>query len=278
MQIQTFPITVTEEEAGKPHFGAPAMLTAYLLENHEQDPDRVRPAVLVCPGGGYRHLSRRENQAVALQYLAMGYHTFVLEYSLAPNTFPYALMEIAKSVALIREKHSEWKVMKDKIVVSGFSAGGHVALSLGVFWHHDFLSKALHLQPEDIRPDAMLLCYPVITATEKCHPGSFEALLGDQVNDQHMRDFVSLEKQVSEKTPRTFLWHTWTDQAVPVQGSLLFAAACEKAGVNLELHIYPTGRHGLSLATRETSGPDMERAEPQCQSWISLAKEWLASL
>ena len=278
MQMQTFPITVTEEEAGKPHFGAPAMLTAYLLDNHERDPERTRPAVLVCPGGGYQHLSYRENQAIALQYLAMGYHTFVLEYSLAPNTFPYALMEIAKSVALIRKKQKEWRVQEDKIIVSGFSAGGHVALSLGVFWHHDFLSQALHLNPEDIRPNALLLCYPVITAVGKCHPGSFEALLGDQVNDPQMRALVSLENQVTEKTPPTFLWHTWTDQAVPVQGSLLFAAACEKAGVNLELHIYPTGRHGLSLATAETSGPDTSMVEPRCQSWVPLAKEWLATL
>lgn len=276
MKILTFSIPVTEAEAGCPHFGESAVLTAYLLDNNEINPKRLRPAVVICPGGGYRHLSYRENQAIAMQYLAMGCHAFVLEYSLAPNAFPYALMELAKSTALIREHSEEWYVADDKIIVSGFSAGGHLALSLGVFWNHDFLSTALKMTPETIRPDGLLLCYPVITSTEKCHPGSFEALLGDAVNDPKMRDLVSLEKQVSPQTPRTFLWHTWTDQSVPVAGSLLFAAACEANDVNLEMHIYPAGRHGLALADAESSDSTSEsHNEPQCQSWISLAKTWI---
>lgn len=277
MKIQTFPISVTEEEAGSPHIGSPAMLTAYILDNHDLDPNRLRPAVIICPGGGYQHLAPRENQAIAMQYLAMGCHAFVLEYSLMPNVFPYALMEIAKSTALIRSKQKEWHVDPDKILVSGFSAGGHVALSLGVFWKKDFLSSSLHLSPEEIRPNGVILCYPVIASCYKFHPGSFSALLGNKADDPKMRDLVSLDKQVTSDLPRTFLWHTWTDQAVPVAGSLMFATACETAGVNLEMHIYASGHHGLALADAESSNPDGNHIEPSCQSWISLVKTWITT-
>lgn len=277
MKIQVFPISVTEAEAGHPHIGEPAQLTAYLLDNNTQAPDRLRPAIIICPGGGYTHLSSRENQAIAMQYLAMGLQTFVLEYSIAPNTFPYALMEMAKSVALVREHHAEWHIKPDCILISGFSAGGHAALSLGVFWHRSSLCEALQVDAEQIKPNGMILCYPVISSGDKCHPGSFQSLLGDNCEDAKMRELLSLEKQVTEQTPRTFLWHTWTDQTVPVLGSLKFALACEQAGVNLEMHIYPQGKHGLALADLESCDSTLSCMEPQCQNWIQLAKTWIST-
>ncbi|MCI6888191.1 MAG: alpha/beta hydrolase [Lachnospiraceae bacterium] len=252
-----------------------AEYTAYLLDADNLKPDRVRPAVIVCPGGGYEHLAQREGEPIAMQYLSMGYHAFVLRYSVAPARFPTALQELALLVSRIRQYAAEWHVKPDQIVVSGFSAGGHLACSLGAFWNRAFVYEPLGLTPELIRPNAMILGYPVISAGPCCHPGSFRQLLGERAEEESMRQLVSLELQVGAHTPKTFLWHMMTDQSVPVQNSFLLAQALAEHHVSLELHIYPVGNHGLALGTQETSGGQAKYVEPQCQSWISLAKCWL---
>ncbi len=236
---------------------------------------KLRPAVILCPGGGYRHLSPREAEPVAMQYLSMGCHAFVLRYSTAPARFPTALLELALLVSEVRAHAAEWGVDPDKIIVSGFSAGGHLACSLGAFWNREFVYEPLGVEMEAIRPNGMILCYPVISSGPCCHSGSFENLLGDDAGDEKKRMLVSLEHQVGSHTPKTFLWHTVTDQSVPVQNSLLLAEALVKHGVNLELHLYPTGCHGLALATEETTNGQERYLVPQCQSWITLVETWL---
>lgn len=118
----------------------------------------------------------------------------------------------------------------------------------------------------------------MITSGPFCHPGSIESLLGPDACDQEKRRLVSLELQAGPHTPPTFLWHTYTDQTVPVENSLLFADALRSHGVSLEMHLYPRGRHGLSLATHEVEGGDGRYYEPGCQGWISLAKAWIRNL
>ena len=277
MKLLTFQITLPDHiKTG--HTGKDAVLTVYLRSPLAGDPDKKRPAILICPGGGYRRLSDREAEPIAMQYLAMGYHAMVLEYSVAPNTFPTALLELATAMALIREHAGAWSVDSDRIIVSGFSAGGHLACSLGVFWDRDFVAAPLSLIPEQIKPNGLILCYPVISSGPDCHRDSFLNLLGRQAEDSEARDQVSLELQVGPQMPGTFLWHTWTDQSVPVENSLLLAQACAKAGVNLEMHLYPIGIHGLALAAEDSAEPGHKQVEPQCQSWIPLAKTWLQNL
>lgn len=277
MKLQTFQITLPDALAAG-HTGAPATLTVYLRTPLACAPDRKRPAVLICPGGAYLRVSDREAEPVAMQYLSMGYHAMVLDYSVSPNTFPTALLELAASIALIREHASRWAVDTDKIIVSGFSAGGHLACSLGVFWNQDFVSVPLGLTAEQIRPNGLILCYPVISSGPDCHRDSFKHLLAENSDDDRARKAVSLELHVGPHVPKTFLWHTWTDQSVPVENSILLAQAYAKAGVNLEMHLYPTGVHGLSLATGDTSEPDGKYVETQCQSWMPLVKTWLEHL
>lgn len=277
MIVKHISIDVTSEQTGKPVFGGPADLTAYILEPVEGIGDKKRPAVLLCPGGGYHKLSVREDQPVVMKYLAAGFHVFVLHYSLAPNVFPRALMELALSMKMIREHGDEWNVDVDRIAVSGFSAGGHLACSLGVFWDKEWLCEALGVEPEMIRPNGMILCYPVITSGEYCHAGSFECLLGNEAakKDEILRRMVSLEYQVGTQVPKTFLWHTWTDQSVPVENSLALQQALRKAGVNVEAHLYPVGPHGIALGTEETQGVNGKYLEPYCESWIGLAVRWI---
>ena len=168
--------------------------------------------------------------------------------------------------------------MVDRIAVSGFSAGGHLACCLGVFWDREWLYGALGVKPEMIRPDGMILCYPVITSGEYCHKGSFECLMGAEASkkDEKLRRLLSLEYQVGPQVPKTFLWHTWTDQSVPVENSLLLLQALRKAGVNVEAHLYPMGPHGITLGTEETQGIDQKYLAPYCESWMGLAIRWIS--
>lgn len=272
MRLETRDITVPGQ------LSSPAKLTGYIIDPVSAAPGRLRPAIVICPGGGYSMCSDKESEPVALQFLAMGYHAFLLHYSVAPNHFPTALLELAEAVAGIRDHAEEWKVDSDKILVCGFSAGGHLACSLGVFWNREMVQLPVNRTAEQIKPNGLILCYPVITAGRHAHEGSFENLMGSEaVLRQEQRDLLSLDMQVGAHTPKTFLWHTFTDQSVPVENSLQLAAALRKQGVNFELHIYPSGVHGLSLANAETGGSDERHLEPCCESWIPLLKMWLGN-
>lgn len=266
---EEYPITVPGQKTG------PAILTVFRIDNISVAPDKKRPMAVICSGGGYSRISDREKEPILLQFLSWGVSACLLEYSVAPNEFPVALQELASAVALLRSHEKEWQIDKDKIVTCGFSAGGHLAASLGVFWNQDFVFRPLGLSPEEIKPNGQILCYPVITSGIKAHRESFEMLLGQKLKEEGMLELVSLENQVSGQTPRTFLWHTVPDPTVPVENSLLFAQALAKEGVRFEMHIFPEGGHGLSLATEETAGMRDLMLEPYCSSWISMAKAWM---
>ena len=163
--------------------------------------------------------------------------------------------------------------------MEGCSAGGHLAASLGVFWDEDFLAESQGLSASEhelLRPDGLLLCYPVITSGEFAHRGSFENLLGSR--QEGLGEKLSLEKQVTSKVPKTFIWHTFADQSVPVENSLLFVSALRRAGVPTEFHMYEKGAHGLALADKLTETNDGRAVQEECTSWIRLAHTWLESL
>jgi acetyl esterase/lipase len=255
-----------------------AKLYTYILNNSpEIDISRKRPTIVICPGGGYEFTSDREAEPIAIRMNAMGFNAFVLRYSVRPATFPSALMELAKAVALIRKNAEQWNIDVNKIIVAGFSAGGHLAASLGVFWNNPLLSESLGISNEVIKPNGLILSYPVITSGANAHKGSFEALLGDKI-DTKLND-LSLEKQVSKDTPPTFLWHTYTDITVPVENSFMFAEALLKNKISLEMHIYPNGVHGLSLGTEETKRKDNDLTlQSEVENWIEMAGRWIKGL
>ena len=244
-------------------------LVTYLTDNASVEAERRRPLVLIFPGGGYHFLSPREAEPVALRLLSLGVNAVVVNYSVAPARYPTALQEAAEAVAYAHAHAEEWLCDAHKVAVMGFSAGGHAACHIGVRWQE-------MLQGRACRPDAMILCYPVITAGEFAHRGSFVNLLGEA--HDALCDSVSLEKRVSEDTPPTFLWHTWEDEAVPVENSLLFAAALRRHGVPCEMHIYQRGHHGLALCNGETCAADGARRQDECSNWIDMAARWLKEL
>lgn len=161
-----------------------ADLYTYFLDNSiEMNINRKRPVVVICPGGGYTMTSDREAEPIAMQYLAKGYHSVILRYSVEPARYPLALLQLAKSVAFLRENAAEFHIDTNKIVIQGFSAGGHLAASLGVFWKKNFIAETLGIDSEMVKPNGMILSYPVITSGEFAHTGSFECLLGEDYND-----------------------------------------------------------------------------------------------
>lgn len=254
------------------------LYTYFLDSSIEMRPNEKRPVILMCPGGGYEMTSDREAEPMAMQFLAMGYHVAVLRYSVCPVRYPAALLQVAESVLYLKEHADEYHIDPEKIVVQGCSAGGHLAANYGIAWNSPFLTKLMGIEndPERLRVAGLLLCYPVITSGEKAHEESFRNLLGEQYEEK--KEELSLENQVTPDTPPTFLWHTATDETVPVENSLYFFQACLQQGVSAELHIYPVGGHGLSLANEETCRANGIGVQKECQSWIGLAQTWLEEI
>lgn len=249
-------------------------VTAYCPNvSPELDQNAKRISVLICPGGSYEFCSFREAEPIALAFNSLGYNAFVLNYSVAPVRYPQALLEVSASVALIRSKAEYFHADPQKIAVCGFSAGGHLAASLGVFWNEQFITDTLSIGEGSNRPNAMILGYPVITSGKYAHQGSMDCLLGKNA-PKELVEKMSLELQVSENTPPTFIWHTFDDDCVPCENTLLFANALRGKNIPFELHIFPKGVHGLSLSNKITA-KYKEQDLPHVAKWFNLCHEWL---
>ncbi|WOC31419.1 MULTISPECIES: alpha/beta hydrolase [Caproicibacterium] len=258
--------------------GSSAVLYTYVRGSSEEiSPSRTWPAMLVCPGGGYCMTSDREAEPVALEFAARGFQCFVLRYTCAPARYPLALQEAAAAMAYIHQESARYCVDTSRIAVMGFSAGGHLAASLSLFWDAPEVCGPLSLQAAQTRPDALCLGYPVITSGTYAHRGSFENLLGEKSSAELLHR-LSLENSVRPDMPPVFLWHTADDDCVPVENSLFFALALRKAEVPFELHIYPHGSHGLSLSTMQTQVRDrsIPLLVPEVAGWTALCSAWLA--
>lgn len=224
-------------------------------------------AVVVCPGGGYEHLSDHEGGPVAEWLNSIGITAFVLKYRHGPRyQHPIPLQDAARAIRLVRARATEWRIDPQRIGILGFSAGGHLVSTIGTHFDSGSANAADQIDRMSSRPDLLVLIYPVISMGAFTHAGSRRMLLGENPSDDLVR-LLSNELQVTKDTPPTFLVHTANDKAVPVENSLLFAEALRKAGVEFELHIYERGEHGFGLAPKDTilsTWPD------RCAAWLHL--------
>lgn len=237
--------------------------TGYLSCYLQRPSSAGRPAVLIIPGGGYEHVSVREGEPVALRFLAQGYHAFVLEYSVAPLRFPVQLREAAMAMRYIRENASALGVDPGMVAAVGFSAGGHLCGSLGMLF--DALEVAMIGQPDQLRPDALGLCYPVAVSWGATHEGSFDNLCG---GDHSLRERLSLDRLARWDMPPVYLWHTREDASVPCRNSLLLANALTEMGVPVALRLYLQGPHGLSTADAQVyPAGQVPKVSPDIPRW-----------
>lgn len=224
-------------------------LAVYQLDASREMPylDK-RPGVLVCPGGAYRFCSDREAEPIAMCFLAMGYHAFVLRYSLGENAlFPQPLQDVDEAFAYLDSHADELHLLSDKIAICGFSAGGHLAAASAVMGGR--------------RPAAQILGYPCINRAI-CES---EVLINREA-------CPPVDVAVDASTPPAFIFTTSTDDCVPVKNALDYAAALAAHKIDFELHVFEKGGHGLATGDYVTCG---ENGNPDFEKWVPLCKAWL---
>ena len=229
------------------------------------DPAKASGAVIVVlPGGGYGGLAAHEGKDYALWLNQAGITAFVLKYRLGSTGYRHPIMmnDAARAIRTVRSHADEWKLDPKRIGIMGSSAGGHLASTALTHFDGGKTDATDEIEKQSSRPDLGILCYPVITMGEYTHQGSKNNLLGQNPPDELVK-LLSNELQVTPQTPPTFLWHTAEDGAVPVENSLMFAAALHKAGVPFEVHVYQKGNHGIGLANGHAW-------THECLSWLAI--------
>lgn len=282
---------------------ADVTLTTYVLsDSGEMLAGECRPAVLICPGGAYLACSDREAEPVAMAFATMGYHAFVLRYSvyggevfdngfagMTPKEecqYPAPMREIGLAMLYIKEHAKEWLVDAKRIAICGFSAGAHNCAMYATHWHMPVITDFLGKEKELFRPAACILAYCIsdyvyMKEHAKKHIGAGElfdaanlSYLGrKEVSEEQLLE-VSPARFVTAETPPTFLWATAEDEVVPVQHSLRMAYALADVGVSFELHVFEEGKHGLSLSTQASSNCKAQ-INRDAAKWLGLADAWL---
>lgn len=272
----------------------------YLLSNSQEiEVDRKHPAMVVCGGGGFLKISDREREPVAMHFLNLGYQVFVLDYntkSVGNGSYPKPVFDLAKMILTIRQNADQWNVDPNKIAIIGFSTGGHLCASLATQWQEDYIKEKLGVCSELIKPNAVILCYPLLDylyqlekADRDKQFNEFSPSIGMKKND-FMQVAIeagvgvnaTLEQYrkaspyyyITENTPPTFIWHTAKDELIYVGQSLRFAEKLGDNHVPYELHIFESGAHGLSLANSKSTG-NPELINEDVAVWADLAVRFL---
>lgn len=230
-------------------------------------------AVIICPGGGYWiNAISHEGTDVAKKFNEWGVAAFVLKYRI-PNEATMVYKEIGplqdaqRAIQLVRERAAEWNVNPNHIGIMGFSAGGHLASTAGTHFNQSHIDN---LKATNLRPDFMVLIYPVISFRDEVgHMGSRNQLIGINPTKEKI-ELYSNELQVNKTTPPAFLVHASDDDAVRSENSIVLYQALIRNKVPAELHLYQSGGHGFGMNNKTTADNWMDRLK----NWMDL-NGWL---
>lgn len=241
----------------------------------------TRKAILVIPGGGYGGVcSDREGEPIAQAFIPYGYNAFVLHYSVnRKRPFPAQLIETSKAIKHIRDNAEEYGIDPENIFVVGFSAGGHLAGSIGTMWHRKEIYDAIDMPFGYNKPTGMMLIYPVINGTEEFgHIGSFKNLLcTDNPLKEDLAD-TSIDLNVDENTVPAFIMHSSNDEIVNIKNSLSIANALANRNMKFEMHIYPDAPHGVALGNDITRCGNPKWVNSAIAKWIEQAVYWAENI
>lgn len=280
-----------------------ANATFYLQEpNKEIDIKRKSPVMIIVPGGAYMWTSWREEEPIALEFLSKGFSCIVAQYATegleyynektdfskdTVSAFPKPLVDLAKTIAYVREHAKEWALDADSINVIGFSAGGNLTAQLGVYWNTDWLEQLVGKGRKEYQPNSICLSYGAPHMAKPNEEDHYEqtkkmnkdliqlATLGTDQSSKRAK-MVNMEGAITKDVPPTFIWHTMEDPYVPVASALRFAMALEEKEIPFELHIYQKGKHGLALADLRTdSKKDRSQSNKRAATWKRLYLGWL---
>lgn len=237
------------------------MLYPFIVSNQ-----KTVAGFIICPGGGYQHLSVREGPPIAQWLNSLGINAFVLKYRIGPKYHhPVEMEDMLRAIRVVRSQAADWHVDPDRIGIIGFSAGGHMASTAATHFDLGDASAADPIDRVSCRPDLAILMYPVITMMDPyVHASSRTYLLGEHPDPAQM-ELLSNEKHVSSTTPPCFIVQTADDRTVPVENSLMFAMALRENKVPVELHIFEHGPHGFALGGKD----------PILSTWPGMAATWL---
>lgn len=280
-----------------------AQLTTYLTTPNDK---RKRPAIVICPGGGYVDTTPNEAECVALEFIRSNYQCFVLDYSTynrnhGHSYYPKPLYELASAIDLIKNNSDEWYVDSDKIFLLGFSAGGNLVANYGNRWKD--LANNLKLDPEQLKITGLILCYPAIDWAKEIEDlqryvkdfemdiinGDANKLMATKIlveranfamfntinpTSEQIKD-VSPCYSVNDNTPPTFIWHTRTDDMVSIKQIYNYVNILLENNISHELHVFSNGPHGLSLANK-FSATKTKNIDMKINQWVNLSLNWLS--
>ncbi len=263
MRYEKIPMSETDKNV---------FLEAYISDSI---PGKKRKAILVFPGGAYAEICNdREGEPIALAFLAQGFNAFVLHYSIGgeDRVYPLQLREVALAMKHIKDNAEEYRIDPDELFTVGFSAGGHLAASSGVFWKRPEVTEGLDIPFGYNKPRGVMPIYPVINP--EGHGFSFVMLLGTDNATKEQLDYVSVDRHVDRDSSPAFIMHTAEDEGVDVRNTISLAMSYANAGVPFEMHIYPNGPHGIALGNEITDMGNPEYNDPIIAEWVRLAAAW----
>lgn len=269
-----------------------ATLTAY-IQNSSSDGHcpMIRPAILICPGGAFISITEKEAEPVALKFVSVGYHAFVLKYSIGAGiaTFPAPFIDAAKAMILIRQNANKWMVDSNRITLCGFSTGGLIASIVGTSWQDELFSNVFKEEINLIKPNTLILGYPLLNLAtfEQKHLSShssiksiiemmFSSIFGtSQPSEAQLNEWNVINK-VTVTMPPTFMWTTLEDRLIDVEDSLDFAKMLSRHKIIYEYHAFEKGNHGLSLGDKSVGySNETIKEHLNTTKWVDLALNWL---